>query len=183
MLAVSSTAWAGHSVAPWHENKTAAFTFTFDDGYDSHIHIAAPLLAEREFLGTFFIIAGNVLWDEWRQEVVPLGHEIGSHTMTHPDLTQLPFNQAQQEIVQSKATIEANIPGPCLTFAYPGGIYNSTVETMVKNAGYIGARTVIGEFIYQTTDLYQAGPLPPPRQRPCRRWRAWPMGPFRMESG
>ncbi len=54
MVAVSGTAWAGHSVATWHENKTAAFTFTFDDGYDSHVFIAAPLLAERGFPGTFF---------------------------------------------------------------------------------------------------------------------------------
>ncbi len=161
MLTTICTAWAGHSVATWHENKTAAFTFTFDDGYDSHVFIAAPLLAERGFPGTFFIIAGNVWWDQWRQTVVPLGHEIGSHSMTHPDLTQLSTSQAQQEIVQSKATIEANIPGPCLTFAYPYGAYNPTIETMVRDAGYIGARTVIGDFNYPTTDPYQLATFTP----------------------
>jgi len=168
MLTAIGTAWAAsHSVTTWHENKTAAFTFTFDDGYDSHLYIAAPLLAQRGFRGTFFVITGNnpynhlISWDDWNQNVVPLGHEIGSHSVTHPDLTQISTSQAQQEIVQSKATIEANIPGPCLTFAYPGGAYNPTIETMVKNAGYIGARTVNGDFNYPTSDLYQAGTFTP----------------------
>ncbi|QQS59297.1 polysaccharide deacetylase family protein [Candidatus Peregrinibacteria bacterium] len=71
------------------------------------------------------------------------GHEIGSHTKTHPSLPLLSFAQAQEEIEGSKSDLLATGISLVNTFVYPYGDYNNGIVDMVRNAGYIGARTVV----------------------------------------
>ncbi|MCE9644895.1 MAG: polysaccharide deacetylase family protein [Chloroflexi bacterium] len=67
---------------------------------------------------------------------------IGSHTLSHPFLTQSdPFTLAF-EINESKRLLESLIRRPVDFFAYPTGDYNWTVMDAVKNAGYHAAFAV-----------------------------------------
>ena len=71
-----------------------------------------------------------------------MGHEIGSHTERHPDLTTLTPAEMQDEIVGSKTVIDAQITSQkCVSFDYPSGTYNNSVVSIVQNR-YIAARGV-----------------------------------------
>jgi hypothetical protein len=62
-------------------------SLTFDDGLDSHLENAAPLLERLGMRGTFFVCAGSHSFTrrnkEW-QELALRGHELGNHTIFHP---------------------------------------------------------------------------------------------------
>jgi peptidoglycan/xylan/chitin deacetylase (PgdA/CDA1 family) len=70
------------------------------------------------------------------------GWEIGSHTVQHPFLTK--SNRARQEIFESKKILEEKLGKPVTVFAYPFGDYNEKIEHLVKEAGYVSARTFSG---------------------------------------
>lgn len=63
----------------------------------------------------------------------------GSHTKSHPLLTQLGDNQLKEEIYNSKLEIEKKLNKKILFFAYPYGESNKTIKKMVKRAGYLAA--------------------------------------------
>ena len=146
----ASTLLAGpHEITSWADNKAGAVSITFDDSVISQYTLAVPALNARGFKGTFNVITSMtdtvydccVTWDEWR-DVANQGHEIGSHTKTHPHLPQLSFTQMQDEIGGSQAEIDAQITTQkCVTFAYPFGELNVTAELIAQDY-YIAARGV-----------------------------------------
>jgi len=74
-------------------------------------------------------------------EIQDYGIEIGSHTLTHPDLSTISPSSAKEEITASKTTLEKLLGEKILSFCYPSGKFNESVETMVKEAGYFFAVT------------------------------------------
>lgn len=87
-------------------------------------------------------------------EIKNAGHEVGSHTITHPFLTQLDEATAQAELVNSKSTIESIIGGTVTTLAYPYGDTNASVKSMAQNAGYTLARGVQAGFNSKSADKF-----------------------------
>ena len=78
---------------------------TFDDSLKDHLLIAAPLLEERGWRGTFCIVTDwvgkdekHLTWDDVR-ELVQRGHEIATHTKSHPNLVSL-LEKGQEEEVR-----------------------------------------------------------------------------------
>ena len=133
------------TICDWRWNRTGAVSLTFDDGLSSHVKLAAPILTARGLPGTFFVTIGNVgipyggNWSDW-QNISDRGHEIGCHTITHPDLTTCSPSKLFDEVVLSKRIIEENITDMrCESFNYPMGRYNSTVLDLVSRT-YIAAR-------------------------------------------
>jgi len=63
----------------------------------------------------------------------------GSHTKSHPLLTQLEDNKLKEEIYNPKLEIEKKINKKIFFFAYPFGKSNQTIKKMLKNAGYMAA--------------------------------------------
>ncbi len=135
------------------EGKRAAISFTFDDGSREHADVAAPLLEECGFRGTFFVIAGltrekkaeplaknrvrswwaEVSWEEWR-EAAARGHEIGNHSLTHPvgGLAKIKDDgQLQAEIDGSAKLITEKIGQPPFSFACPYNKTSARVRAMV----------------------------------------------------
>ncbi len=138
------------SVTKWADGKKSAFSFTFDDGFQTQYDYAKPILEEFNFKGTFYLISsgltdsiGNIwrygTWKEFR-EMAAEGHEIASHTVTHPHLPTLEIgdeftpNTLVYELSESKKVIEDKIPGyKCISLAYPYTEHNATVDAIVKN--------------------------------------------------
>ncbi|MFW3147152.1 MAG: polysaccharide deacetylase family protein [Thermoplasmatota archaeon] len=133
------------SICTWSGERSGALSLTFDDGLNSQAVNASPLMTVMDINGTFFITTDNVgipygaQWSEW-QNAADNGHEIASHTITHPDLTGCTPEELRDEVVLSKRIIEENISGvSCETFSYPMGSFNDTVADLVREH-YVAAR-------------------------------------------
>lgn len=88
------------------------------------------------------------------QQLQAEGHEVSSHTKTHPDLTTLTPQQATDEIAASRTALQNIGITPLNTFVYPYGATNASVREIVKNAGYLAARTVEPGYNTKATDRY-----------------------------
>ena len=88
---------------------------TFDDSLKDHLLIAAPMLEERGWRGTFCIVTDwigkderRLTWDDVR-ELISRGHEIATHTKSHQNLITLlnagKEEEVRREIGESAATI------------------------------------------------------------------------------
>src|SRR5262249_44456280 len=71
------------------------------------------------------------------------GIEIGSHTMTHPILTNIGDEQLRQELQGSRSRLE-EILGRCVEhFCHPNGDYDERVQGEIARAGYRVAGTSV----------------------------------------
>jgi len=117
---------------------------TFDDGRASQWN-AVQALNARGMTGVFFILGGgNALSDGQIRQLVAQGHEIESHTMSHPQLSRLSGAQLTYELVRSKQNLEAKYGAPIRYLAYPYGDYDARVLDAAIAAGYSGALAAWG---------------------------------------
>jgi peptidoglycan/xylan/chitin deacetylase (PgdA/CDA1 family) len=134
-------------------------SLTFDDGSAGFYANALPLVNQKGFKTTQYIPTGCeppattqcglgsdpfMMTKAQVTEIAGQGHEIGSHSVTHPDLTTVKSDsQLASEFTQSKATLEA-IPGvgKVTDFAYPFGTYDARVIAAEQAAGYASGRSV-----------------------------------------
>jgi peptidoglycan/xylan/chitin deacetylase (PgdA/CDA1 family) len=142
---------------------------TFDDAYRSVLELARPILDRAGMPATVFAptdgvdSGGPLRWqgiDRWlggphEGELLPMswgelrtladaGWEIGSHTATHPHLTQLDDTALQTELVRSKAACEQRLDRPCPSIAYPYGDVDARVVAATAKAGYARAAGLPG---------------------------------------
>ena len=126
---------------------------TFDDSYESLYTHAFPMMQAYGFSGTVFVITGFVgqknVWDvnlggrtfrhlTWSQldELHTAGFEIGSHTVTHPDLTRVDADRLQVELRRSREEIEDHTGESVEVISFPFGRYNRAVIDACRQAGY-----------------------------------------------
>ncbi|MBC8179847.1 polysaccharide deacetylase family protein [candidate division KSB1 bacterium] len=89
-------------------------------------------------LSSLYLDAGDV------QLLAFSGMQIGSHTLSHPNLRSLSQGELHNEIVQSKIELEAITSKTISSFSYPYGkklTYNETVTNCIQGAGYGNAVT------------------------------------------
>lgn len=126
---------------------------TFDDGYSDTFDIISELSQKRQFKTVHFLIGDENLkynkWDVDKGEVtfnlmndsqirklIQLGHEIGSHTLSHPDLVTQDIATIKNELEDSKKQLEIKYSKPILSFCYPYGSRNEITENIAKKAEY-----------------------------------------------
>ena len=86
-------------------------------------------------------IAHNKLTEEEAKKVYA-GHEISTHSVTHPDLTKLNRWQVRRQIVDDMQKL-SDLAGYAVTgHAYPGGAYDTRTAGLLKKYGIRYARTV-----------------------------------------
>jgi len=115
--------------------------FSFDDS-SKYMLKCAKIIEKYELTGTFYLDCRglkdlSVLDVRWLGD---LG-EVGSHTLTHPDLTALDVKRAFYELLKSKIILEEILEKKVESLAYPYGRYNDTVVELTRRAGYLCART------------------------------------------
>ncbi|KXF77391.1 polysaccharide deacetylase [Paramesorhizobium deserti] len=131
---------------------------TFDDGFRDVYENALPVLQEYGFTATNFFVAGQIggqnAWDipigvapapcmsaSQMREWAALGHEVGSHTLDHVHLPDVPPKEARRQIGQSRDMLQDMLGMPVTSFAYPYGDENTNIRTVVREAGYTHATT------------------------------------------
>jgi peptidoglycan/xylan/chitin deacetylase (PgdA/CDA1 family) len=114
---------------------------TFDDGCETDLLAAAPVLREFGVNATFYLTAaflgtpGYLNTDQVR-ELDAQGFQIGCHSMTHPYLSDLPEPELKREVVDAKLQIEAIVGHPIEHFSCPGGRYDQRTLQMARHAGF-----------------------------------------------
>ncbi|HQG35037.1 MAG TPA: polysaccharide deacetylase family protein [Syntrophales bacterium] len=85
---------------------------------------------------------GREIWRLSRGELYDVydGFEIWSHSLTHPDLTNLSREQLTREVKASREMLEEIFRRQVLGFAYPFNACNDVVKETVRAAGYRWAR-------------------------------------------
>jgi peptidoglycan/xylan/chitin deacetylase (PgdA/CDA1 family) len=124
-------------------------SITFDDGWTNQYTNAFPLLKQYGLPATFYIISGELTDQPDYMSATQVknlqvaGNEIGSHTITHPDLTTVSATQLQNEMKNSQATLQSVVGVPITNFAYPYGAYNANTIAVGKQY-YQSQRSVGG---------------------------------------
>jgi peptidoglycan/xylan/chitin deacetylase (PgdA/CDA1 family) len=124
---------------------------SFDDGYEDNYTDAFPILQQHHFVAEINIITGMIghsylTWNQIRQMAAD-GFEIGSHTIHHISLASVSEQTAEQELSESKATLQQQLNRPIQFFCYPAGepFHHGTVArqqfitTLLAQDGYVGA--------------------------------------------
>lgn len=126
---------------------------TFESGYRDTYKFAFPLLKEFGMNAVVFAIGDRTIRaDDWNKrlglspeqlvlddELTTMheaGFEIGSQSLTHPDLTSLPDQEAWNEVTISKEVLEFLLGSPITSFSYPFGLVDERIKDIVKNARY-----------------------------------------------
>lgn len=142
MLWLHGSGTRGISVSRALSDPTAAdIVITFDDGCETDLTVAAPLLGKLGFGATFYITVGflgrpGYMVAQQVRELSDAGFEIGCHSLTHPHLTDLNGEQLNREMVEAKARLEEMIDRPVCHFSCPGGRWSPTVAEVARRAGY-----------------------------------------------
>jgi peptidoglycan/xylan/chitin deacetylase (PgdA/CDA1 family) len=160
------------SVFTASNNSQKKLVVTFDDAFLSVHQNAMKLLDLTGFKAVQFVVADLIgksnEWDlklgtkqlpimslsqirEWISE----GHQIGSHTLTHPYLTRISYSQAREEIISSKKKLEDLFNVPIEHFCYPYGDFEPSIQELVKEAGYSSGSTVKFGVNSLTTNPFQ----------------------------
>jgi peptidoglycan-N-acetylglucosamine deacetylase len=131
-------------------------TTSWDDG-DILDERVADLLDRHGIRGTFYLARSlrSHRLPEKRIRALSARHEIGAHTLTHPDLTLLSRAIKQNEIEGSKKWLEDVTGQPVAMFCYPFGRFDADTKTLVAEAGFKGARTARQFVVAPPTDRFE----------------------------
>jgi len=134
-------------VAQYQGDRAAAISYTFDDGTHDQLQVV-PLLNAHGFHGTFLIIAsrvpdteaqvaaqhmvswGSISWEKLR-ELQGEGHEMSSHSWSHPQLGSLDEAGVRAEVEKADQLMTEKLGKPPLTFCYPFNNFNDKVRAIV----------------------------------------------------
>ena len=134
-------AWRGEAALP-----PRPVVLTFDDGYLSQYRTAARSLRARGWPGVLNLqvdrlgVAGGLTRAQVRRLLAD-GWELDSHTLTHPDLTEVGRERLWRELVGAREAIVREFGVTPNFFCFPYGRADATVRAAVRRAGYLGATT------------------------------------------
>jgi peptidoglycan/xylan/chitin deacetylase (PgdA/CDA1 family) len=114
-------------------------SLTFDDGYYIYYEVSRRLY-QMDVQASFFIITGLKTYAGRKlltsksyliKNLLDMGHEIGSHTETHRDLTSLKPWEIEEEFINSLNYIRKFTDEP-VGLVYPYGSFNQVVVVIAR---------------------------------------------------
>ncbi|MBF5081199.1 polysaccharide deacetylase family protein [Quadrisphaera sp. INWT6] len=118
-------------------------SLSFDDG-DADQATAQQAMAAKGMVGTFYVTTGftgasGYLTRQQLTSFAAAGNEVGGHTVTHADLTQVASSEAQAQICNGRKVLQDWGFTPT-SFAYPFSTANAAVEAQAAGCGYTTSR-------------------------------------------
>lgn len=143
---------------------------TFDDALEDAIDNSVPILEKFGFTAVYYVTTGYVgTSSDWMIpevdvvfQVAPwskiknlstMGFELGSHSVTHPHLNEVPAEECLREMTESRQTLENILEHEVRHLAYPHGAFNKTVRDLAYASGYYTATTCEPTFAKLSDDL------------------------------
>lgn len=131
------------------ELPDGAVLVTMDDGFNSVLHIAAPIMQRHGIPSVAYVTTGFVgstsasgerylTWDEVTQ-LPKAGVEVGSHAHTHRSMAQLSMREAIEEAQRSRQLLEQHLGATVRSFAYPFGMRpdeSAATARLLSDSGY-----------------------------------------------
>jgi len=151
-------------------SRTDRVAITFDDGFENFLTQALPELEKRNIPATVFVIADGMnrefgspthaeklLSLEQVRSLPPSLVTIGSHTVSHPLLTQLEESEAHREIQDSRTKLEAMLDRDVTQFSFPFGGFNEKLVQICRESGYERVYTTLPAFAFEQKDEFVVG--------------------------
>src|ERR1019366_8811995 len=122
-----------------HQAPLRQVRLTFDDGPSAAT--TPRLLDQLKDFGikaTFFVVGRNIADTQGLaiiKRMAAEGHQIGNHSYSHPNLTQLSATQIEQEIKKTEDLI-GSLDNGIKLFRPPFGFHNADVDRAAETLGY-----------------------------------------------
>lgn len=131
--------------------KAKALTMSYDDGKVEDIRLL-EIFNKYGIKGTFNLNYGMMCKDQTgqkhprigRERIKELyrGHEIATHTMTHPTIARCPLTAVAEELFEDRKGLESITGTPVRGHAYPNGSYTEEIKQLFRQLGIAYARVV-----------------------------------------
>lgn len=162
-------------IVPFQQKQMVEFkidrpiiSFTFDDcpksaainglskldaiGWKSTVYIASKLLGTTNHLGLQMDEADVIA-------TYNAGHEIGGHSFSHMDLSEMPLESVLKDVTKNRSVIGRLKLPPCRTFAYPYGQTTAALKRRLSK-DYDGLRGITPGVMTGKVDLNQIRSTP-----------------------
>jgi len=131
---------------------------TFDDGSETAFSTVLPIMQKYNFTGASYIVYNyigirNYMSVDQIRALYAAGWDIGSHGLSHTDLTARPDRQ-MDEIIESRRRLQTLLGLSVSSFAYPFGAYNRDSLHDVHYAGYSAAMGLGNESLQGNKNLF-----------------------------
>ena len=137
------------------------FVLSVDDGHESNYSEMFPLLAERRWPATFFVVAGWVgtrhalSWAQLRA-MADAGMEIGSHSLTHASIQGCSAAEIRREFGDSKHMLEDGVGRAVTVASLPRGSSEPRAAAVIQELGYRAFCTSEPGLVGATTNPFDA---------------------------
>jgi peptidoglycan/xylan/chitin deacetylase (PgdA/CDA1 family) len=143
---------------------------TFDDAIEDAINNSLPILENFGFKAVYYVTTGYVgTKSDWMipevnlvfqiadwpkiKSLDSLGFEVGSHSVTHPHLNEVPADECLREMTGARQTLEDILGHEVRHMAYPHGAFNESVRDLAYESGYYTATTCEPTFAKLSDDF------------------------------
>ncbi len=147
----------------------AQVILTFDGSWNSTLVNAVPIMQPHKQTGVAYIVTNDIndgtdqINSSQLIKLSQAGWDVASHTVNHANLVAETSDEYSSginntyELNVSQVMLTANDPLSKPTiFAYPNGAYNDIVIGEVKNAGYITARALDCDAIFNSLSVFSS---------------------------
>lgn len=135
------------------EGKAKALTMSYDDGKLQDERLV-EIFNKYGIKGAFNLNYGLMGQDPRRivrERIRELyqGHEVATHTMTHPTIARCPLVEAAREILEDRIGLEALTGSLVRGHAYPNGSYSEEIKQLFRQLGIAYGRVVEARADYE----------------------------------
>ncbi len=134
------------------QGKAKALTMSYDDGKTADERLL-EIFNKNGIKGTFNLNYGIMMDEDETTVIHPRikadkikalyeGHEIATHTLTHPTVARSPLSRVAMEVSEDRKGLEELTGRIIRGHAYPNGSYSEDIKHLLKDLGIAYARVV-----------------------------------------